>query len=944
MSAFENLYSLIQARRPGGELWSMAQLRASNDEYEAMLEWARGLGCYDFDALSHRQPAMLGAVLLWLHSEVLRRRGGDGSMWPVLRDRSIVPWQEQTWGRLYPTAGSLLPSHGKLLERAVQWLGLRHAFHDQDVQKWYQLIYLQFGFTHDDANSRLSAWLSGQILPVGVEKLLQASDPGALEFQLLWRKLRQFRLGNISAKNMEAHLRQSCWVLPEWSKELMQAAMRAEVSWGDDEEGEEEAFFTTPQLVWSGKEEPSFRVELCQLEQLPAEHDLELRCGGKTLRRLLRQPDGGLAADGDSMVVLGTGGALKPQMELRLVTAAGVLVRHGMVTLWEGDRDVSLFRPSDGQLVSEQQLRAGQAFDLLAFEDLKLAPAASATAKIGAGYVLHRYHSGWSAQVEARLDDMVLWTSVAFGAPALPLPVDAVEASWRDVLDFTNEVRPSPWRVGLKVRAVDPAWKIVGLRWTRADGYLMKFNTAPETLSLVEGDIAGPIRLRVMLKHSSGRHASVPVALPPPVHGCLRWPENGRPVVQSGNTTVLIKQAQMNLWSFLLPKAPDSAGMPCELEPNECSLMEGDSARGALRSRAAILPSLAGFGAPAWISRDPYNSSERLLGVGSRVIDGGVIGHVRLDGYKATVPRFGDFDLTEGHRLWAWFSSPDKPGRMVLIRPSDLTVTEAGWEFPLPHGYWMVALVLLYQGERLGSWFDGLKWSGVMLRAGAAEPAQMAAQLRVWKAPMLQEQGDVHHRDKVAAWLKENWMTVLPVWVAGRGALKGPGDEIWPCPKASDDWKSAVQSLLAEIMPRPSPESAWSLIDSLISGSPLNSLENKLGYAIRECADYCPLLAVRLLIAALQAPEAKQLQGQGSGVLHLLQIAYPCTEAEADQLALRYGKRDGKWLGRSIPSLHQLDPPNSQLPLPYRRLASQSEFRKFAFGVWVQKISLPPRT
>jgi hypothetical protein len=100
---------------------------------------------------------------------------------------------------------------------------------------------------------------------------------------------------------------------------------------------------------------------------------------------------------------------------------------------------------------------------------------------------------------------------------------------------------------------------------------------------------------------------------------------------------------------------------------------------------------------------------------------------------------------------------------------------------------------------------------------------------------------------------------------------------------------------------------------------------------------------VRLLIAALKAPEAQQLRGQGSGVLRLLQGAYASTEPKADELAQRYGRRDGNWLRHSIPALQQLDPPNSKLPLSYRRLASQPEFRKFAFGVWVQKISLPPR-
>lgn len=935
MNAFDYLASIIQSGRRIGCQWSLIEVGDSEQEYRELLGWCQSLGPYEFDRLERQQPAMLGALLLWLHAKVMRRYGGDGVLWPVLTDRSIVPWQEHTWGRLYNAGGHLLPSHGRLLKKGVQKLGLRHAFDEEDIHQWYQLIYLQFGFTHDDATKRLSAWLSGQTRPVSVEKLLTARDDGAREFQRMWSKLRQFRLGNVSRHNIEAHLRSCCWVLPEWTNDLLKAASEAQVAWVDAEETEDEAFFTAPCLVWDGQNAPTFQVELCGLGSLPGDGDLELRCGGTVLRRLLRQTDGGLVLDGDSVITLGAGASLKPQMELRLVADDGTLVRHGVVMLWNGDSDVSLLRPSDGQLVAEDRLKSGQSFLAITFQDLTLDPPAHEETSIGIGYVLRRYQANWSGAIQAKLDDMVVWSSIAFGTPPAPLPVDAFEVGWREILDFTQVVKPSPWKTRIGIRVLDHEWTFAGMRWLRADGQLMRFKWPPEHLSLVEADAARPIRVRVVLKHQSGRLATVPATLPPPVKGCLRWSENGRPQVQHGEKTMLAADAQRVLWSFFLPSVKDSSGMPVEVEPGNCAFMEGNAVRGRIRSRAGILPVVAGYGAPAWISHDPYNSDEKLLTVASRVIDGGAIGQVRVEGQKAVVPRFGNFDLGPDHRLMAWFSAKDKPGMLVQL---SVTATKDGWEFPLPEGRWLLGLALFYHGARLGSWFDSHKWSGAMLKPDAASPAEIAALLRVWKAPLLHEQGTTNHQIAVVTWLRREWSSVLPVWLATSGQLQGPADEVWPCLPLTDHWKEAVQSLLIEALPRPEPESCWDFVKMIAKDCRGQATFDLLGAAVMDLWDVCPLLANRVLEAGLKAYPAGKKAVTASALLGPLQALSPCSDKIADELASKHNGRDGGWLRACIPSLHELNQPHRTLPLAYRRLAMNPEFRKFAFGTWLQEI------
>lgn len=939
MPNFDDLFSAIQSARRAGRLWSLSEIGCSEQRYRELLEWCRSLKHYEFDILAYQRPTMLGAVLLWLHAEVIRRHGSDGVLWPVLTDRSIVPWQEHTWRRLYNSGGHLLPTHGRLLKSGVQMLGLRHAFDEEDIHQWYQLIYLQFGFTHEDARKRLSAWLSGQVRPVSVEKLLTARDEGARGFQKTWSKMRQFRLGNVSRRNMEVHLRSCCWVLPEWAEDMIKAASEAQVVWGDADEMEDEAFFTAARLVWDGQTPPSFQVELCGLEGLPHDRDLELRCGGMVLRRLLSQADGSLALDGDSVVTLACSAGLKPQMELRLVADDGTLVRHGVVTLWHGDSDVSLLRPSDGHLVAEEQLKLGQSFLAITFQDLILDPPAYEQTPIGAGYILHRFQSNWAGVIRAKLYDMVVWCTAGFGNPPSPLPVDVVDVRWRETLDFTQAVNPSPWRTRIEIRILDNQWAFAGMRWSRADGQLMKFSRPPEQLSLVEADAARPIQVRVVLKHQSGRLATVPATLPPPVRGCLRWPENGRPQVQHGEKAMLAADAQRVLWSFFLPRVEDAGGMPVEVETSTCSFMEGDAVRGCIRSRASILPVVAGYGAPAWVSRDPYNSDEKLMAVASRVIDGGVIGQVRIEGQKALVSRFGNFELGPDHRLIAWFSAKDKLG--ALEQPQ-ISATSTGWEFLLPEGRWLLGVALFYQGIRLGSWFDSHKWSAVMLKPEAAAAPEMAALLRVWKTPLLHGHGTVNHRAAVVAWLRREWRGVLPVWLASSGQLKGPVDEVWSCPQLSDHWKEAVQSLLCEALPRPESENCWDFIRLIAGDHALQARGDLLGAVALDLRDFCPLLAARVLESALKTATTSPDAVNVPLLFARLQALNLCTDRIADELASRHGDRDGVWLRSCIPSFYELNQLHRPLPLAYRRLAMNSEFRRFAFGTWLQEIRFRP--
>ena len=942
MHSSEELYSKLCQLRPSHRPWSLAELKVGDGVYRELIQWARDLDHYEFDAQSYQQPWRTGALILCLHSEVIRRRGHEGQLWATLSTQEIVPWQSQTWGRLYNPSGNLQISHAQLLEKAARWLELRHAFDVEDAHKWYRLIHLQIGFTHEDAKSRLKDWLSGQAPPVAVQTLLEERDSGALEFQRMWHRLRQYRLGNVSRMGMKEHLKSCCWVLPEWTDDLLKAALEANVAPLEDfEEESASQFYMSPTLKWDGSGLPSFSVELCHMNEIDTKDDLEVRVQGKVLARLLKQDTGGYVSDTEGALTLGEGVSVRSRVDLRLVSADESLVRQATLVLWDADAEVSLCRPSDGLMVAESQLRTGQAFDLIAAGDLKLVPVPSSSAAIGAGYRLHRYEKGWAGEIEAKMDELTLWTSSGFGKPPELLPLDVIRARWTQILDFADSLNNVwPWKVSLRIEVVNGNWSFAGLRWTRADGRMMSYSSPPTELSLVEGDIARPITLRVTLRHTTGRMVTVPVKLPPPMHGCVRWNSEEKPVIQRGDKTLLISDASRAMWSFLLPERRDDLGNLITMEERRCSFMEGDVVRGSVRSRAMILPRLGGYGASAWISEDPYNGAEHTIEVASRVIDGGVIRQVRVDGQtnKVTVTRLGDFDLTEQHVLLAWIALADKPEGIVRINRDTMTVTTSGWEFPFPQGGSVLGVALLYEGIRLGSWFSSIRWSSALLLYPAAEPMQMAALLRVWKAPLLQSVGDEDHRSNVVAWLREHWLKVLPVWLASEGLFTSPGMEQTPVPRLDDEWRRVVHSLMTDLQPSIRPEQVSCFVDAVAASSSNQKPDDSLGYCLLVLADVSPLLAAKTLTAALQNPFVSNLKAAGKPVLAQMRACFPCREETAAEIALRHGNRDSKWLCDSIPKLQSLEILNKSLPLSYRRLSGSEEFRKFAFGVWLEEI------
>lgn len=871
----------------------------------------------------------LGLVLLWLESESARRHGGDGTLWPILSDKKIVPWNDWVHSQLFNGAGNATSTHRDLLRKAAEHYSLRHTFHEDEGQNWYRLIYLQFGFTHDDAAQRLGPWLSGQALPISVQRLLEANDSGARAFQHVWRSLRMFRLGNLNKEILETRLKSNPWVLPEWCNALVAAARTssAQVLEVADLEATELRFFTVPQLSWSEFGQPSFTTSLCNLNELRlGSADYQLKAGDNVLARLVRQADGSYHSDAAETIPL----TIQPIMALSLVGGDGHIAAHHEAVLWDPMEEVTLYSVRNGAMIQPgERLRAGTGVFLIASGDVALRPPPVGSINLALGYRLHRIAAGWNGQLEALLDDDVVWTSTVGAEPA-KLGFTEVSAHFTQTLDLTsNQWRQAvpPWMLPIQFRIPD-VWSFTRLRWRRADGHLVELSEIPSHLTLTELDALRPVVLRVRI-NSGARHRTEVLRVPVPFVAAIRWTAGGTPHHHPPSRKLLLGEARRQTWSFSLPA---ENGEP--RDPRLCSFIEGRMLHGRLKSRPSTLPELAGYGAPLQILDDPYVNPNPVLEVSPCVLDDGVIGPVtwlRDENGFHIKSRFAE--LGEFHRLLVWHSTAEKKSIVKEIPHGELATRDGGWLWRSDKDSRLHGVVLEYRGARLGSWFDPHTWSDAAVNASLGEPSQTAVMLRVWKAPLLQQEGN--HFQNIVAWLNARWVKVLHVWLASDQKI-GPDGMLWHIPTMTPHWQATVNELLTEALPTPNDQSASEVVEVLSPNA--TSGANALGSALWSLVDACPILAARVARIYLRT-FVKPSERQKFFNLMLACPDLSVSDERAEEIGKIHGNRDGYWLQHTLPSLASFEQPHRcEIPRAYRLLSKSKDYRLYALGRWLREI------
>lgn len=913
---------------PEHEGWSIVESPNSEGSFDELQDWVAGMtpSTWRFDLSVHRRQ--LGLVLLWLESEVARRSAGEGSLWPILSDRKNIPWDPWVHSELFSGGGHATQQHRSLLRGAAEHYGLRHTFGEDEGMNWYRLIYLQFGFTHDDAVVRLAPWLSGQILPVSVQRLLEAGDTGALSFQQVWRSLRMFRLGNLPKAMLESRLRSSPWVLPEWCGALVDAAKKssAQILEVADLDAAEFKFYTSPRLSVTEGGQPYFTTSLCNLSELGLDsEEYELKSGENVLARLIRQSDGTYFSDAAEAIVL----PLRSTVALSLVGSNGKIAGHDEAVLWDPMEEVSMYSLRTGSMIPPgQKIRSGAEVYLATSADISLRPDPVESFDLGLGYCLHRVASGWSGTLEARLDDDLVWSSMGSSTTSETGPT-GVTARFTSVLDL-REGRwinaDPPWKLPIHIH-VPEGWTFTRLRWKRSDGVQMEFNELPKHLTLIEQDAVRPVVLRVRI-HNGTRHRTDALRVQVPFVAALKWTKEGKVYRHEPGRKLLLGDALQQTWSFSLPPK----GMESR-DPRTCSFLEGGTLHNRLKSRPSTLPDLGGYGSSLHIVDDPYWPNSSIMEVAPCVLDGGVLGNITWNTERGGFRIRSNFtEIGPDHLLLVWSTFEDEPSVVSEVDHSDLSAEEDSWWWTPPVHVHLHAAALFYRGFRLGSWFDFGSSSRIALENPPGGVPETAALLRAWKAPLLQEDGG--HFGRYCEWLRENWVEILPVWLSSN-PLKGPAGFVWPATTLSSNWLGVITELLFRTLPIPTADSAAKLVEALAPGT---EGVQAIGAAVWKIADVCPIFAVR--VARVFLDEFVTFADRQT----FFKLILGCPDLSinddmVEEIGRTHGNRDGFWLRQTIPSLRSIEQGGQfEFPHAYRLLAKSKDYRMYALGRWLREI------
>ena len=929
MPTTNELAEYLLQTAPEHQGWSLVESPNSAGRYEELRQWAQEMTYEAWTANARQRPAYLGLVLLWLESEVARRHGGDATLWPILSNNTIVPWNVWVHSELFNGAGQATQTHQDLLLTAAKYFSLRHTFDEDEGKNWYRLIYLQFGFTHDDAVQRLASWLSGQILPISIQKLLASCDSGAQTFQMVWRSLRMFRLGNLKQGLLESRLRTNPWLLLEWCNDLIEAARKssAQLCDGEDHKAAEVRFLTGPELSWPEFGQPLFTTTLCNLDQVGLESaDYQLKTGASILARLIRQADGSYYCDAAGRIPL----PIQPTVHLALVGDDGSIAAYDEAVLWDPLEEVTLYSSRSGAMLkSEDRLRPGAEVFLIASGDATIRPTPLASTNLALSYRLHRIAAGWEGQLEALLDDDVVWTSRFGGAPPPRPGSAAVSAHFTRTLDLAaNEWSQvsSPWKLAIQFR-IPAGWSFTRLRWRRADGHVVQLAQIPSDLSLTELDAMRPVVLRIRIS-SDLHHRTEVLRVTVPFVAALRWTAEGNPHHHPPTRKLLLGEARRQTWSFSLPTLK---GEP--RDPQSCSFAEGGMLHGRLKSRPSTLPDLAGYGAPLRVLEDPYVKATPVLEVTPCVLDDGVIGAVTW------VPEENGFhiksrltELGEHHRLFVWYSVGDGNSVVNAIPSEELKARDDGWVWCSEANRRFHAVTLMFRGVRIGSWFDPHTWSYAAVETPPGEPSWTAAMLRAWKAPVLQNEG--RHFRNMVAWLRARWVELLPAWLAS-AEQTGPSEMRWQMPVLNTHWQAAVNELLTAALPSPDGQDARHIVQAL---APNDLGVNALGNTLWQLTDMCPILAARVArayLAEFVLPSER---------VRFLNLILKCqdlsvSDERAEEIGKIHGNRDGFWLQQTVPTLAAIEQGGAEtIPFAYRLLSKSKDYRFYALGRWLSAI------
>ena len=369
--------------------WSLAELYIDNEDYEWLCRWAYNLhenivqtwlvtSSWRSVTICDREcsyATALGTLLLLFTSETARRRATEGGLWVTFQKECF---HNATLEVLF-IQGQPKRAYKDALEAAARWLQIRHVFGIEGLQSWFDTICLQFGFTHQGFLRRLPEWLVGQGKTQAMQRLLDGPLRSET-FCRLWDALHNVRRKYITVERLKAILANNCWVLPEWIDELaIQAVARIELGQGSETnevftDALYEPLVDEPILRWNGSAVPEFVCHIISLARFElSEETYFVKANERSCTRLQRNNDGMYTFHPSEEIVLF---ANEPLQVVTLVSSIGDVVDSAVVTLWNNNDEINVFRVQSGKFIDGwlDVMRPETAYFLITAPSLQILP------------------------------------------------------------------------------------------------------------------------------------------------------------------------------------------------------------------------------------------------------------------------------------------------------------------------------------------------------------------------------------------------------------------------------------------------------------------------------------------------------------------------------------------------------------------------------------------
>ena len=732
----------------------------------------------------------LGLLLLAFAAESARRDETDGTLWPCVRRRSD--------GRLrFSYADSVLfdaneqprTAFRKAIESAARVFGLRHVFDEEDVDRYYLTVFVQFGFSLLDARKQLSLWLSSTPRQEGIRRLREGRLRSR-SFNRLWHQLRLARprskwLG-LDVNELRLFLDESPWVLPEWADDLIKASLSRTIGTVEDDREMMSTsavkLLSRPAFRWNLPGPPCFSTRVINLTKLRLnEAAYELWVGGERVVEIVENEEGIYCATSEDEIVLH---GLPTTVSAELRNVDDEVIWADVLDCLDPTPLITIYRLPGGVKVDESAaLQPTGNYALIAADDFEVHPAVEFRRLPASRLCTYLLTPETLPRTRVSADGLPVWIPALPGRPR-PAESDAAKSvsaritpamigPWTDLPCLNLQVyHPSRLQV---VRT-----RILGRSFTPRPGpgvtTFGPFRLPVERLvySKDQYDPPGILELVIQVEDEDGNSELVRKRATYNGHGAaIRRGEVWDDLPTDGLPRITKEEADSHPF-YIVPRCkrahPRKPNVWVYLNSRDWIIRELDRRVTDLEARPQIIGGLYGYGAPLSVRhRSTQEPDDMSLTLARSVIDRGWVREVvwpelNEDGKRVVRLNMNHgVEIEKGRYQVLWW---DHSGTLRWLDPFH---DSPDGELPR-HDWWFVtlpswagncrALGIAYEGRRVGAWWAE-DWFIGLNEIDAIGAGQVALLIRWLKLPVL----DRNARPYVDQFLESAFGEVAGVWV-----------------------------------------------------------------------------------------------------------------------------------------------------------------------------------